>query len=663
MEKVIELLKDLSGKVTAEGKKDAAQYDKYACFCKEQASDKLYAIENSDAKIKDLNAEIKALNAVIAELNSQIAKLSKKITNLEKEIKDKTEKRDKEHEKYLAKAQDMDEAIGACAAAIEALKDSKKEIKDGKVDLAQLTSGVVPVLAQTSTKALALLSKIHDKAAPKFEYQSNDIIATLEDLLAEFKRMKKDLDVEEFDINSAFEKDKLGLTNEKKFAEKEKAEKEALEQAKQEALETAKTDRDEETDDRNADQEFLDVLTQECQDKAEQFDQRSSTRAGELKALSEATAELEKGAVPNFSANKKLVGLQKAAVLSKTTVKSSKAVSFVQISNVEHQQSKKGASLQRVRSFLDDAADRTGSRVLSAIAVRVKVAEDHFVKVRGLIQDLIDKLKEDAKAEAKTKGVCDTGMANAINDRDDANAKIEAANAKITVETARKNALEEEIDTLNKQIAELKKALLEATELRAEEKAENEKTITMAEDGAKACNTALDVLKTFYENAFVQTNYVPPNSDRDGNTVGDLAPEVFDKNYHGAQAESTGIIGIIEVLISDFDRTVEKTEKDEKESQDAFDTFEKETNEDVVKKNTRIEAAEGELSDAKANILAGEQALSDAKELLESAAEALVALEEMCVKGEETWKERTDKRMEEIEALKQALTILEDWQN
>jgi len=330
----------------------------------------------------------------------------------------------------------------------------------------------------------------------------------------------------------------------------------------------------------------------------------------------------------------------------------------VQIESVQHQ-----ASIKRVQSFLDDAAERTGSRVLSALAVRVKVAEDHFVKVRGLIKDLIAKLEADAKAEAEQKSVCDKGMAKAINDRDEANANIEAANAKITTETARKNALEDEINDLNEAIAKLKKALLEATELRAEEKAENEKTISMAEEGAAATKTALEILKEFYDNAFVQTGkYVPPDSDREGNTVGDLAPETFDDKYHGAQNESKGIIGILEVILSDFERTIEKTKQEEEESQAAFEQFEKETNEDIDKKNKRIEEAEGELAEAKQNILDGENAKAEAEDLLESAQESLEKLEKMCVKGEETWAERAAKRKEEIEALKDALEILDNWQ-
>jgi len=649
MEKVITLLKDLSTKVAAEGKKEAAQYDKFACFCKEQADDKLYNIEKSDAKIADLKAEIKELDTAIATLNGEIADLSKEISKLEDEIKTKTEKRDREHEKYQEKAQDMNEAIDACGAAIQALKESKEDMKGAKL--------TTLVQVQTLAKAVAKLGK----GAPKFQYQSNDIIATIEDLQATFKEMKKELDFTEHDINSAFEKDRLGLSNEKKFAEKDRAEKEAIVESKTEAREAAASDKSDETEDRDADQNFLDDVTAKCEATAQLFDQRSSTRADELAALSKATQQLQDGAVPNFSSNKELVGLQKSALLNSAA--STLPAAFVQIRSVQHAHSGREAVLERVRGFLNNAADRTGSRALSAVAVRVTIAADHFVKVRGLIKDLIAKLKADAKSEATQKGVCDTGMAKAISDRDEANAKIEVATAKITTNTANKDAREDEINTLNKQISELKKGLLEATELRNEEKADNEKTITMSQEGADAVKLALGTLKGFYDNAFVQTGkYVPPNSDRDGNTVGDLAPEFASEKNHGSQAESKGIVGILEVILSDFERTNSKTKQDEKESEDAFAAFEKESNGDVDKKNKRIKNAEGELDNAKANILEQEGAKSDAKDLLDSSLEALEDLEAMCVKGEETWEERKAAREAEVEALKDALAILEDWQ-
>merc|ERR1719324_648286 len=152
----------------------------------------------------------------------------------------------------------MNEAIDACAAAIEALKNSKTSMKGAKVDMMQ----VKKLIGAVSQKAASLIGL---SAAPKFEYQSNDIIATLEDLLATFKKMKKDLDVEEFDINAAFESDKLGLTNEKTFKEEDKAEKEAIVATKTETLEAARDDKDQETAERDADQNFMDVLTKDCE--------------------------------------------------------------------------------------------------------------------------------------------------------------------------------------------------------------------------------------------------------------------------------------------------------------------------------------------------------------------------------------------------------------
>merc|ERR1719498_2185197 len=408
--------------------------------------------------------------------------------------------------------------------------------------------------------------------------------------MATFKEMKKELDFTEHDTNSAFEKDKLGLSNEKKFSEDEKAEKEAIVESKTEDKQAADEDKSSEEDDRDADDAFMKELTDKCEKTAALFDQPSSTRSDELKALSDPTAELQKGAVPNFSSNKKLNDLQTGVKLSKAA--GSSPVAFVQIQSVQHDQSRQQAVVERVQKFLDSAADRTGSRVLSAIAVRVSVAKDHFVKVRGLIKDLIQKLKDDAKAEATQKGTCDTGMAKAINKRDKANAKIELNNAKLTKNTARKNDLEDEINTLNSQIAELKKVLNEATELRNDEKADNTKTINMSEDGADSVKLALGILKGFYEGKFVQTaKYTPPNADRSGNTVGDLAPEFAGDKYNGAQAESKGIVGILEVILSDFERTNKQAGKDDRESQQAFRDIEKDSNSDVNKKNKRIKAA------------------------------------------------------------------------
>jgi len=84
---------------------------------------------------------------------------------------------------------------------------------------------------------------------------------------------------------------------------------------------------------------------------------------------------------------------------------------------------------------------------------------------------------------------------------------------------------------------------------------------------------------------------------------------------------------------------------------------------EIVKAAGGIEGLEKQIADIKSDILDEQAALKDAKTLHASALESLESLEAMCVQGEETWEERKKKRMEEIEALKEALAILEDWQS
>merc|ERR1740138_1109699 len=91
--KVIHLLKDLSAKITSAGKDEAASYDKFACFCKEQADGKLYAIEKSNKTIEGQDARIEELDTEINDLVTAISGLSEKVTEKEKAISKLEEER------------------------------------------------------------------------------------------------------------------------------------------------------------------------------------------------------------------------------------------------------------------------------------------------------------------------------------------------------------------------------------------------------------------------------------------------------------------------------------------------------------------------------------------------------------------------------------------
>merc|ERR1719329_833182 len=109
----MDLMKKLSSQITAEGKKEAEQYDKYACFCKEQADEKLYNIEKSQKRIKKQTATIAKLETEISELNADINALTLLVEEKEAAIKAAEDLRNEQHEKYVATDNDMQAAIKA----------------------------------------------------------------------------------------------------------------------------------------------------------------------------------------------------------------------------------------------------------------------------------------------------------------------------------------------------------------------------------------------------------------------------------------------------------------------------------------------------------------------------------------------------------------------
>jgi len=684
VQKVIDLLKKLTTKLEEEGTQDAVQYEKFSCFCKNTADNKQYAVEKSTEKIEVLTATIAALDSDINDLNSQISELGVKITALGEEIATASTTRSEAHEVYVTNNKDVTDAISAIDRAIEAMKSSKAAMA-GKVQREAIALVAHKALALGASSVGSQLQSLATQPGKAYEssYHSNDIIATLEGLKVTFRKSKNELDEAEFEAMSAFEKKKLALTNEQTFAEKEKAEKEKTVATKTEEMSIAEADKTQETKEMTMDQEFLTALTADCEKKATLWDQRSTTRAAELTTLAEATKTLETGVAENYGANKKLVDFQKGRVIKKANllvdktakVQSAKSPSFLQLrGSRDSKQRAQAALVEKISNLLMAAANRTGSPVLAAAVMKVTAAsaDDHFVKVRGLIKDLISKLEADAQSEATQKSFCDEHMKIQVTARDDAKLNLEDFTAKIKGAESKLAELQAEIAALSKAIAENVKALNEATELRAEESAANSKTVTDAGAGKEAVESAITVLTEFYGESLLQkaeptgsepyVPYVAKDANREGKTIGDLAPKVFDDEYHGS-SENKGIIGILQVIQSDFERTETTVAAQEEEAQAEFEEFKTEIEADSAAKQADIELKEGQITDLEEDLVGFKDSKKDAETSLELSEEELEKLKKMCVEGEETYAERVAKREEEIEALKQAMEILNNWQN
>merc|ERR1719395_75865 len=166
--------------------------------------------------------------------------------------------------------------------------------------------------------------------------------------------------------------------------------------------------------------------------------------------------------------------------------------------------------LHRMMGYLKKQAKSLKSDTLGTLMLQMK--EDHFVKVRGMIKDMISKLEADAAAEGDQKAWCDTEMEKATSSRDENIGNIEGDLAAKTKAESNIAKLEEEVQALMEEMAELNKSLNEATQLRKKEKAENMKALADATGGLEGTKKAMKILKDFYDNAFIQTGARQPET-------------------------------------------------------------------------------------------------------------------------------------------------------
>merc|ERR1719262_1227219 len=98
-------------------------------------------------------------------------------------------------------------------------------------------------------------------------------------------------------------------------------------------------------------------------------------------------------------------------------------------------------------------------------------AADPFEKIRGLIGDMIAKLVNEANEEATQKGFCDEETSKSKASQSEKSLTIDQLQSRMDKASSTKALLEENVKTLQKEIADLDKGTAEATKLRAAEHA------------------------------------------------------------------------------------------------------------------------------------------------------------------------------------------------
>jgi len=272
-----------------------------------------------------------------------------------------------------------------------------------------------------------------------------------------------------------------------------------------------------------------------------------------------------------------------------------------------------------------------------------RARSDPFGKVRGLIDTMITTLEKEAAEEATQKSFCDEETKESKHKQADLTGKLDKTVARIDQATANRAKLQEDIKTLQSEVAEMDAGEAAATEMRQSEKSEFTKAHRDFTESAEAVAKASAVLSDYYSSAsFLQ-----------------VAATLKQPELGGAKGDiGTQIVSILEVAESDFTQLLAESEAAESESQTAFDKLKQD--------NKVARAAKNVAAKTKANeVKSIDVALGNYKEdkattgnELDAVLSYLDKLKPQCETKVMSYAERKASREQEIAGLKEALEIL-----
>jgi len=656
IEKTIQLLEDLEAKVMKDGENAQKVYEEFEEYCKSTAKETAFEIKTGKGDAERASASIDDFSAKIDNADTSIEELSSAIASDEKDLKSATEIRKKEAADFAKVDADLSASVDMLERAIgiierEMAKNSFVQTGAGMTKVVAaiqaLLDGATAFDAGDKLKLQSLLQAgsgdesldLQPAGAPDpaaYKSQSGGIVSAMEDMLEKARAEQSDGQKAEMTANHNFEMLKQKLEDAIKVAnnnlDETKANKAAYEEGKAEAQGVL----DATTKQKGEDETKLKDVQTECMTKAEAFEVEQHERAGELEALAKAKKIL---------VEKTGGAADRAYSLLQTQTKTQTAMQA-------HLMEVKGTVVKRVQQLAQETGNPTE---LVQLAERMRMtalmSADPFSKVKGMIQEMIEKLVSEAKKEAEHKAFCDKEMSETKAKRDAKQDDVDDLTTKIDQASAKIAKLKEGIATLTKELGDIAAAQKEATELREKEKAAWASAKADYESGLEGVGMALQVLRDYYaeqEESLLQTGAAVKSAARQ--------PSGHSKSSGAA----SGIIGMLEVVESDFSKLLAEGAADEEAAQNAYEEMTQENKITTATKETEVKYMTKDQKETENALVELQEDLGGSQKELAAILEYWEKLQPMCVAKPEPYEERKARREKEIAGLKQALEILEE---
>jgi len=627
VQKVLQMMGEMKAKGEKMMEEEQKIYNTYADWVGDQSQQLGFDIKTANSDIEKLMAFIAKADSDVDTLSAAVTELEGEINNLETEKREATALRTEQHAEYVKVSTDYGESVDALGRAIQTMESRNYDVPQAESMLQRMATST-PAMRRVFAEFLQSTGKNEQQrggpAVAAYEFQSGGIVQLLEKFLKKFKGELEDVESAESNQAHNYQQEVLHLDNTIAYSKKELEEKSTLRAKRASESAAAKSDLADTKKDLAADEKTLSDMKATFEAKTATFKNNQGVRKDELEAIAKAIEIISDPSVAGS------YGKHDLGLTQKTT--------FLQLRSARSRVSAR----DRATAFLQKRARALSSEALGSLVTQLEA--NPFDKVIGMIKDLIAKLKEEAAAEAEHKAWCDEQL-------HDNKIKREKKTAKVNKLTAGVEGLTEDIDTMGKKIAtlskeqaDLTKAMSEATAQRSAEKAKNTETMNDAAAGEAAVNQALVVLREFYssQSSFLQHRQVP-----------EMAA------YKGMQSSKGGVVGMLEVIASDFARLNADTKASENAAAAEYDTFmsdSKALNKEKHDLEFKTSLAKDQAEYEKGGMV---KDLKSTQKELDKALEYQQELKPVCLEVHVSYEERVARRKEEIEALKEAYKILD----
>lgn len=584
VKKVVLFLTELRDEVVTDSAKEAASYATYKAWCNETITQASANVKRQTAEFEQYNRDIERLSGSVASLTAQIEYETKSLAENIQTFKEETKTRETERAEYEETTKDLKEQISDLEAAEASLNSGQsgggsssgsfflQNQDPGRVRAASAIKNFLgdPKLSEKLANSdLRVLSNFARSAETRKNLQFtqveldqppsalDSVLSVIDETEKKFENDVKEADAEEKEQQNTFAAVEKTLTEGKALLEENLANSKLSKVTDASDLETKKTERRETWEELKANEKLLTSTQDSCKTKAYQFEQRSASRADELKGLN-----LAIGILTNNS--------------SQQTFNSAAAVSFTQLASRKANQADSTSGVrQQAYGVLQAVASKYQDLKLAHIAVNVR-SGGAFDKIIQRIDAQIKFLRAEEKDDVEHRDRCQTQIRDNTADLKKLSKDIQKTTTLIISMISKRNETQIKLADLNISMILTQARIVNLTAEREVERAAFLEAVKHDKEALILVESAIKQVRAFFKKnkiklSLSQENQISLLALAHGYKP---APDAGfeDANYQGGKGGTAAVLTMMDMVAEDMQNEIENGQKDDAENQEEYET-------------------------------------------------------------------------------------------